>query len=125
MAARGYMIGAQAAIKIAPNEYGDVIIRQGDAVITINANNLETFVEIFVDIIGFAPPQPPDIDPLADDESAEKPPTYSAENSSHGSREPLTNAERQRRYRAQRRNGDRNGKRNGVTNGRNGADSPP
>lgn len=86
----GYAIAPQAAIQITQDDYGDVTLVQNGVSITVSANNLATLVEILVDIIGYAPPQPPDIDPLADDDiEAPAPPTA-----------PMSNAERQRRYRA-------------------------
>jgi hypothetical protein len=111
-ARQGYMIGPQVAIEVTTDEYGDVTLRQGDASITVSANNLATLIEILIWIDNdrsSLDDSPIDDGPPDDDDTIAAPPTA-----------PLSNAERQRRYREQhrnetvtKRNGDRNANRNG------------
>ena len=46
----GYIIRQQLAIEIFPDEYGDVVLRQGDAVITVRATNIALLVDFLVHV---------------------------------------------------------------------------
>jgi len=114
-AQQSYVIAPQDGIEITVDEWGDVRLAQGDAVIHVGANNVSTLIDILYELAGGQPP--PDYAGVWRDSDAppseiEAPPTVPA-------KPPMSNAERQRRYRESKRNGTvtppRNGKRNTVT----------
>ena len=104
-AVAGYIIGAQAAIEVTLDEFGDITLRQDDCCITVSANNIDLLIDILHHLDGGEPPPDYRGRPIeAAPSEIEAPPTVPAK----ARRTDNSNAERQRRYRESKRNVKRN-----------------